>query len=116
MIERRRFLAMLSLTPFLWPSGGGESPASLSTPRNIERVRLVGLDRATPWRATVIDAKTGRDVSREYPISAAPRLLRSLDSGKPVRVALFKLNERERPYLDAQHHIARRSAWVQVIA
>lgn len=112
-MNRRQFLraaAPALATPLLAPALASPSPRSIWT------VRLLP---PRPWEppgwGKLVDAATGADVSRRFPLRLCRRLYRARASGQPIRVALFKLDAHGKPYLDGDR-IATEAAWVRVLA
>lgn len=113
-MTRRQLLSLLSglmVTPLL-----ALAPVpDVSARRHAAwRVRVIIPAGAPFHRGRVVDAATGRDVSMHFPLLSADQLKRSLQSGLPVQLTLYRLNLAGHFVLNGDR-IAMRVAWVHVL-
>ena len=116
-MNRRTFARVLPFLPFIILASGTSPivpPIAALDRRDPRRVRAI-VPRGQPFgHGRLVDAATGQDVSREFSIRATARLRRSLESGRPVRLAVFRLDAAGKHFLDGDR-LATRAAWVQVV-
>jgi len=106
-MNRRGFLGMIAAIP-IGVSAGSAMPS-------VRRLRLKSLDGpGLLHRAAVWDADTGEDVTRRFPISAAPALDHSWRTGRPVRIEGYALKD-GKPVV-AGNHILIETMDVVVVA
>ena len=66
------------------------------------------------WTARLFDARTGEEVSNRFPISMVPRVFRSLRTGRPVRVANYRLGPDGRTFLEGENRVAMEAVTILV--
>lgn len=120
MIGRRAFLGAVAT---------GSAVAALVADRARTADGPAGSTRERPWvvrvehlhdgavtnRSTVLDARTGEDVSDRFPIGLVPRVDRSLRGRRPVRVALFRLDARGKHFVQ-DGRLATEGAWILAVS
>lgn len=104
---------------FLWASFAGAAAAVAGAGEASPRSRvdpwvLRSSEAPVTGRGELCDARTGEPVGRRVPLRCAARLERSRVTGRPVRIALYRLGPDGWPFAVGDR-VATEPAWVRVV-